>query len=64
VEGHLDCRKAAKEIGISGSGLRQLIAQRKVVARKRGVGKCSPWYVPLSEVERLRLIYRYGVCNV
>jgi hypothetical protein len=64
VEGHLAVAKAAKVIGISGSGLRQLIAQKKVIARKRGVGRSSWWFVPLSEVERLKQVYRFGVANV
>jgi hypothetical protein len=59
-DANLAVKDAARVIGISDSLLRLLIAQKRVFARKRGVGKCSPWYVPL----RLKQAYRVGLANV
>lgn len=64
MKGHLSVAKAAKQIGICGSSLRNLIRDKKVFARRKGVGHSSPWYVPLAEVQRLEQAYKYGLANV
>lgn len=64
MTGHLSVAKAAKKIGMTGGNLRYLIQRGKVLARKRGITRNSPWYIPLAEVERLKQAYRFGVANV